>query len=85
MPMREGQDTEQKPAGLSTNQLISLRWVSEGRTLKEVAMIEGTDMSTVAEHLSEACERLGVATIKEAVAKASQLKLLQKHAADDKP
>lgn len=85
MPMHEGQETNQKPGGLSTNQIISLRWVSEGRTLKEVAMIEGTEMSTVAEHLSDACKRLGVATIKEAVARASQLKLLQKHAADDKP
>ncbi|WP_377278910.1 hypothetical protein [Rhizobium sp. R86522] len=50
-----------------------------------MAMIEGTDMPTIKGHLSDACERLGVSTIKEAVARASQLKLLQKHAADDKP
>ena len=76
MPMHE-KDKDQKPAKLPAMQVICLRWVSEGKTLKDVAKIEGTSVSMVASHLRDACSRFGVSSVMEAIAAASQLKLFQ--------
>lgn len=77
MPMHERAHSAGQQAGLSTIQVICLRWMSEGRTLTEVAMIEGTSGSTVALHLKDACHRLGVSSLADAIAAASRDRLLQ--------
>lgn len=77
MPMHERAHSDRQQAGLSTIQVVCLRWVSEGRTLKEVAMIEGTSVSAVALYLKDTCHRLGVSSLADAIAAASQGRLLQ--------
>ena len=83
MPVHE-KDKDQKREKLPAMQVICLRWVSEGKTLKDVAKIEGTSVSMVSNYLRDACSRFGVSSVTEAIAAASQIKLFQNNQATEK-
>lgn len=76
MPMREQRDADHTAFRLSTMQASCLRWSAEGRTLKEVAQIEGISVSTVEFHLSNARLKLGACSIAQAIAMTNRLQLI---------
>lgn len=76
MPMGEQADADRATVRLSQMQANCLRWSAEGRTLKDVAMIEGISVSAVAFHLSNARLRLGACNIAQAIAMANRLQLI---------
>jgi LuxR family transcriptional activator of conjugal transfer of Ti plasmids len=74
--MLERVGEEHKMLGLSPIGITCLRWVAEGRTIREVAMIEGTSVLTVAHHLGSVCQALGTSNSVKAISTARQLKLI---------
>ncbi|WP_244920099.1 hypothetical protein [Rhizobium etli] len=50
-------------------QMNSLRWLKQGRTLEEVAIIEGRSIGDIERCLADALVLLGVASIEEAILK----------------
>lgn len=76
MPMPEQRDVSHPAFRLSPMQTSCLRWSAEGRTLKEVAQIEGISVSTVADHLSNVRQMLGAPAIAKAIAIATRLQLI---------
>jgi len=70
------QDSDKISLGLSPIEITCLRWAAEGRTMEEVAMIEGTSLSTVAFRLDNACLALNACDSAKAASTARQLKLV---------
>nr|WP_064710648.1 LuxR C-terminal-related transcriptional regulator [Rhizobium bangladeshense] len=54
---------------LSPFETVCLRWVSQGRTLAEVASIEGISVRQIERFLERALEVLGASSIQEALQK----------------
>lgn len=61
---------------LSPRQLACLQLAASGLSAPEIGARLGISPRTVNQHISEACERLGVRTRIHAVARAVQLKLI---------
>ena len=59
--------------GLSKRETDVLRWVVEGKTNREIALILGLSLSTVKTHMSSILRRLGVETRTAAVSRAMEL------------
>lgn len=65
------------PVRLSPREIECLRWAAGGRTAQDVANILGRSVETVRLHLKNAMNKLGANNRTQAVAKATQLGLLQ--------
>jgi len=65
------------PVRLSPREIECLRWAAGGRTAQDVAHILGRSVETVRLHLKNAMNKLGANNRTQAVAKATQLGLLQ--------
>ena len=61
---------------LTTRQIECLAWVREGKSSADIGVILGLSRHTVDEHLTAACDRLGVRTRTQAVAEAIERGLL---------
>lgn len=61
---------------LSTAQTIYLRWISQGKSLANIAEIEKKHVSEIQQHLDAAIVALNVTSLSAAVAKAKALKLI---------
>ncbi|MBY5760227.1 hypothetical protein HFO07_26815 [Rhizobium leguminosarum] len=61
---------------LSTAQTIYLRWISQGKSLLNIAEIEKKHVSDIQQHLDAAIVALNVTSLSAAVAKAKALKLI---------
>lgn len=61
---------------LSTAQTIYLRWISQGKSLANIAEIEKKHVSDIQQHLDAAIVALNVTSLSAAVAKAKALKLI---------
>lgn len=55
---------------LTTRQIECLSWVREGKSSADIGVILGLSRHTVDEHITAACDRLGVRTRTQAVAEA---------------
>lgn len=64
------------PLHLKADQLTCLRWSAEGKTMMDIASIENMKYSTVAFHIKNAKEALGVTAIQHATALAKELDLI---------
>jgi DNA-binding CsgD family transcriptional regulator len=62
---------------LSTRETEALRWISEGKTSIEAAMITGRSQHTITAHLNSAMRKLDCVTRPQAVAKALRLRLIE--------
>lgn len=67
----------QAPVRLSQRQLDCLRWVREGKSAADIGQILGISTHTVQDHISAACQKLGVRTRVQAVAEAAVRGLLE--------
>ncbi|WP_230174614.1 helix-turn-helix transcriptional regulator [Rhizobium sp. CECT 9324] len=74
--MRDQREDDNTPVRLSPVQLVCLRWSAGGKTMKEVAMIEGISVSDVSFHLSNARGALGAVSIAQAITTATRLQLI---------
>ena len=63
-------------ASLSPMQAVCLRWSAEGKTMRDVALIEGLSYSTVAFHLCNSRRALGASSMPHAIAIATRLQLI---------
>ena len=61
---------------LSTTQTIYLRWISQGKNLRDIADIERKHVSEIQQQLDAALVVLNVTSVPAAVAKANTLKLI---------
>jgi DNA-binding CsgD family transcriptional regulator len=66
---------------LQPRQLECLYWASLGKSSSDIGQILGISSRTVDEHLSHACDRLGVRTRAQAIARSVQLGLIDDYAA----
>lgn len=76
MPVNEQRDADHATFRLSPMQASCLRWSAEGRTLNEVAQIEGISVSAVADQLSNARRMLVAPGIAKAIDIATRLQLI---------
>lgn len=58
------------------SQLLCLRWAAEGKSMRDIAILENISFSTVKFHLRNAKKELGATTLPQAIALAAKLKLL---------
>ena len=61
---------------LSTTQTIYLRWISQGKSLRDIADIERKHVSEIQQQLDAALVVLNVTSVAAAVAKAKALNLI---------
>ncbi|MDP9632457.1 UNVERIFIED_ORG: LuxR family transcriptional activator of conjugal transfer of Ti plasmids [Ensifer adhaerens] len=61
---------------LSWQERLCLSWSAEGKTMLEIAMLEGIAKTTVRFYIDKAKKKLGVMTLPQATAKATDLKLI---------
>ena len=61
---------------LSTTQTIYLRWIFQGKSLRDIADIERKHVSEIQQQLDAALVVLNVTSVSAAVAKANTLKLI---------
>jgi len=61
---------------LNPNQLICLKWASEGKTAKDIAILADMKYSNVRFHLREALKKLDALSLQQATAKATRLRLI---------
>lgn len=61
---------------LSTNQTIYLRWISQGKSLLNIADIEKKHVNEIQQQLDGAMVALNVTSVSAAVEKAKSLKLI---------
>ncbi|TCM76639.1 DNA-binding CsgD family transcriptional regulator [Rhizobium sp. BK068] len=61
---------------LTSVEAIYLRWISQGRSLAEIARIEQQPAEEIRQKLDAVCQRLGVTSIIEAVEKAKSSSII---------
>jgi len=61
---------------LTTKQALCLKWCAEGKTMRDIALIEGMSFATVNFHLNNARKALGAGSLAQATALATKLKLI---------
>ncbi|MBB4571042.1 helix-turn-helix transcriptional regulator [Rhizobium leucaenae] len=61
---------------LTSVEAIYLRWISQGRSLAEIASIEQQPAEEIRQKLDAVCRRLGVTSIIEAVEKAKSTNII---------
>jgi DNA-binding CsgD family transcriptional regulator len=61
---------------LSTTETVYLRWISQGKSLHDIAGIEKKQVSEIQQQLDNALVALNVTSVSAAVAKAKDLKLI---------
>jgi LuxR family transcriptional activator of conjugal transfer of Ti plasmids len=61
---------------LTNKQALCLKWSAEGKTMRDIALIEGMSFATVNFHLNNARRALGAGSLAQATALATKLKLI---------
>lgn len=61
---------------LKAKQALCLKWSAEGKTMKDIASIEGMSFATVNFHLNNARKSLDAVSLAQATALATKLKLI---------
>lgn len=61
---------------LKAKQALCLKWSAEGKTMRDIASIEGMSFATVNFHLNNARKALGAGSLAQATALATKLKLI---------
>ncbi|MGN7755545.1 LuxR C-terminal-related transcriptional regulator [Sinorhizobium sp. 22678] len=56
---------------LSPLEKTCLRWIARGRTIAEIASLEGKALVEIEQHLENACASLGAASIEQALERAN--------------
>lgn len=70
------QPTSERSLELTVRQALCLKWVAEGKSMKDIAALENISFATVNFHLNNARERLNAASLAQATAIAAKLKLI---------
>lgn len=73
---QEADPTARTPIALTAKQALCLKWSAEGKTMKDIASIENMSYATVNFHLNNARKALDAASLHQATAIATKLKLI---------
>ncbi|HML42684.1 MAG TPA: autoinducer binding domain-containing protein [Hyphomicrobium zavarzinii] len=73
---RNARPTAQHRIELTARQALCLKWSAEGKSMKDIAVLENLSFATVNFHLNNARETLNAASLAQATAIAAKLKLI---------
>ena len=76
MEQQDAEPTASVEIDLKAKQALCLKWSAEGKTMKDIASIEGMSFATVNFHLNNARKALDAGSLAQATALATKLKLI---------
>lgn len=76
LEQQDAEPTASVQVELTAKQALCLRWSAEGKTMKDIAAIEGMSFATVNFHLNNARRTLDAGSLAQATALATKLKLI---------
>ena len=76
MEQQDVEPTASVEIDLKAKQALCLKWSAEGKTMKDIASIEGMSFATVNFHLNNARKSLDAVSLAQATALATKLKLI---------
>ncbi|MGA0565373.1 autoinducer binding domain-containing protein [Ancylobacter sp. VNQ12] len=76
LEQQDAEPTANVQVELTAKQALCLRWSAEGKTMKDIAAIEGMSFATVNFHLNNARRTLDAGSLAQATALATKLKLI---------